>query len=40
MMAAAGLSIAFNAKPIVVAAADKAISENSLKSVPALMELA
>ena len=40
MMAAAGLSIAFKAKPIVVAAADKAISENSLKSVPALMELA
>lgn len=33
MMAAAGLSIAFNAKPIVVAAADLAINEPSLRSV-------
>lgn len=33
MMAAAGLSIAFNAKPIVAAAADLAINEPSLRSV-------
>lgn len=33
MMAAAGLSIAFNAKPIVVAAADLSINEPSLRSV-------
>ena len=37
MMAAAGLSIAFNAKPIVVEAADLAINEPSLKSVIALI---
>jgi len=37
MMAAAGLSIAFNAKPIVVEAADLAINEPSLKSVLALI---
>lgn len=33
MMAVAGLSIAFNAKPVVVAAADLAINEPSLRSV-------
>jgi phosphoserine phosphatase len=37
MMAAAGLSIAFNAKPIVVEAADLAINELSLRSVIALI---
>ena len=37
MMAAAGLSIAFNAKPIVVEAADFAINEPSLRSVIALI---
>jgi len=37
MMAAAGLSIAFNAKPIVVEAADLAINEPSLRSVLALI---
>ena len=40
MMAIAGLSIAFNAKPIVVAAADRAISEPSLRSVIDLIGLA
>jgi len=39
MMAAAGLSIAFNAKPIVAAAADLAINEPSLKSVLNLIKL-
>jgi phosphoserine phosphatase len=39
MMAAAGLSIAFNAKPIVVDAADCAINEKSLSSVAQLMGL-
>ena len=39
MMAAAGLSIAFNAKPIVVEAADYAINEKSLRSVAQLMGL-
>jgi phosphoserine phosphatase len=39
MMAAAGLSIAFNAKPIVVAAANLAIDEPSLRSVIALIGL-
>jgi phosphoserine phosphatase len=39
MMAAAGLSIAFNAKPIVAAAADLAINEPSLKSVIDLIKL-
>ena len=37
MMAVAGLSIAFNAKPIVVEAADLAINEPSLRSVLALI---
>ena len=37
MMAAAGLSIAFNAKPIVVEAADLTINEPSLRSVIALI---
>jgi len=37
MMAAAGLSIAFNAKPIVVEAADLAIYEPSLRSVISLI---
>jgi phosphoserine phosphatase len=37
MMAAAGLSIAFNAKPIVIDAADLAINETSLRSVIALI---
>ena len=40
MMEIAGLSIAFNAKPIVVAAADCAISEPSLRSVIDLIGLA
>ena len=39
MMAAAGLSIAFNANPIVVAAADLAITEPSLRSVIDLIGL-
>lgn len=37
MMAAAGLSIAFNAKPVVVAAADLSINEPSLRSVISLI---
>jgi phosphoserine phosphatase len=37
MMAAAGLSIAFNAKPIVIDAADLAINEPSLRSVITLI---
>jgi phosphoserine phosphatase len=37
MMSAAGLSIAFNAKPIVIEAADLAINEPSLRSVIALI---
>jgi len=37
MMVAAGLSIAFNAKPIVIEAADLAINEPSLRSVIALI---
>jgi phosphoserine phosphatase len=37
MMAAAGLSIAFNAKPVVVEAADIAINEPSLRSVISLI---
>lgn len=37
MMAAAGLSIAFNAKPVVVEAADLSINEPSLRSVIALI---
>jgi len=40
MMALAGLSIAFNAKPIVVKAADFAINEPSLSSVVKLIGLA
>ena len=40
MMALAGLSIAFNAKPIVVQAADFAIHEPSLSSVVELIGLA
>jgi phosphoserine phosphatase len=40
MMKIAGLSIAFNAKPIVVAAADCSISEPSLRSVIDLIGLA
>jgi phosphoserine phosphatase len=40
MMALAGLSIAFNAKPIVVQAADFAINEPSLSSVVKLIRLA
>jgi phosphoserine phosphatase len=40
MMALAGLSIAFNAKPIVVQAADFAINEPSLSSVLELIGLA
>jgi len=40
MMALAGLSIAFNAKPIVVQAADFAINEPSLSSVVELIDLA
>ena len=39
MMAAAGMSIAFNAKPIVVAAAELAITEPSLRSVIHLIGL-
>jgi len=39
MMAAAGLSIAFNAKPIVVNAADLSITEPSLRSVIDLIQL-
>lgn len=39
MMALAGLSIAFNARPVVVEAADRAINENSLKLVAELMGL-
>lgn len=39
MMALAGLSIAFNAKPVVVAAADLAITEPSLCSVIELIGL-
>jgi phosphoserine phosphatase len=37
MMAAAGFSIAFNAKPIVIEAADLAINEPSLRSVISLI---
>ena len=37
MMAVAGLSIAFNAKPIVIEAADLAINEPSLRSVISLI---
>ena len=37
MMAAAGLSIAFNAKPVVVEAANLAINEPSLRSVISLI---
>jgi phosphoserine phosphatase len=40
MMALAGLSIAFNAKPIVVQATDFAINEPSLRSVVKLIGLA
>lgn len=39
MMAVAGLSIAFNAKPIVVAAADLSINEPSLRGVGSLIGL-
>jgi phosphoserine phosphatase len=39
MMAAAGLSIAFNAKPVVVEAADLAINERSLRSVISLISV-
>lgn len=39
MMAASGLSIAFNAKPIVVDAADLSITEPSLRSVIDLIQL-
>jgi phosphoserine phosphatase len=39
MMAAAGLSIAFNAKPVVVEAADLAINEPSLRSVISLISV-
>lgn len=39
MMVIAGLSIAFNAKPIVAAAADLSINERSLRSVSALLGL-
>lgn len=39
MLAAAGLSIAFNAKPVVVEAADLAINEPSLRSVIDLIQL-
>jgi phosphoserine phosphatase len=39
MMAVAGVSIAFNAKPIVEAAADYSIKEPSLRSVPSLIDL-
>lgn len=37
MMAIAGISIAFNAKPIVVQAADFSITEPSLASVPSII---
>jgi phosphoserine phosphatase len=39
MMAVAGLSIAFNAKPIVVAAVDQSINEPSLRGVIKLLGL-
>jgi len=39
MMQIAGISIAFNAKPIVEAAADYSIKERSLRSVPAIINL-
>ena len=39
MMEIAGISIAFNAKPIVVAAADFSIKEPTLRSVPSLINL-
>ena len=39
MMDIAGISIAFNAKPIVVAAADYAITEPSLRTVASLINL-
>ncbi|MFM2264246.1 MAG: hypothetical protein RLY81_598 [Actinomycetota bacterium] len=39
MMKIAGISIAFNAKPIVEAAADYSIKEPSLRSVPSLINL-
>ena len=39
MMAAAGISIAFNAKPVVVRAADLHINEPSLRSVIGLIHL-
>ena len=39
MMAVAGLSIAFNAKPIVIAAADHSINEPSLRGVNKLLGL-
>jgi phosphoserine phosphatase len=39
MMAIAGLSIAFNAKPVVIEAADLSITEPTLSSVPQLMGL-
>jgi phosphoserine phosphatase len=39
MMALAGLSIAFNAKPVVTEAADLSITEPTLSSVPQLMGL-
>jgi phosphoserine phosphatase len=39
MMQIAGISIAFNAKPIVEAAADYSIKESSLRSVPSLINL-
>ena len=39
MMATAGLSIAFNARPVVVEAADLAINEPSLRSVIDLIQL-
>jgi phosphoserine phosphatase len=39
MMALAGISIAFNAKPIVAQMADYEINEASLKSVAQLLKL-
>jgi phosphoserine phosphatase len=39
MMAIAGISIAFNAKPIVAEAADYSINEPSLASVATLVGL-
>jgi phosphoserine phosphatase len=39
MMALAGLSIAFNAKPVVIQAADLSITEPTLSSVPQFMGL-